>query len=96
MRQQHHFDIDGQTAQREAVKIRTMIRDLNRTVQVLDLEIVTEETRVGVRDLSDFAYPIMAKTMIARRENLKVTIAALEQRIAETDPAQLREIATAA
>jgi hypothetical protein len=96
MRHQHHFGIDGQTAQREAVKIRTMINDLNHTVQVLELEIETEEVRSGVRDLSNFAYPILSKTMVARRENLKGTIAALEQRLAEINPAHRGEIATAA
>jgi hypothetical protein len=96
MRHQRHFEIDGQIAQREAMQIGRMICDLNRTVQILDLEIKAEEVRSRVHDLSNFAYPIMAKTMVARRENLKVTIAALEQRIAEIDPAQLREIATAA
>ena len=96
MRHQHHFEIDGQTAQREAVKIRTMIRDLNRTVQVLDIEIATEENRVGLHDLSNFAYPILSKTMVARRENLKGTIAALEQRFAKINPAHRGEIATAA
>ena len=96
MRHLRYFEIDGQTAQREAVKIRTMIRDLYRTVQVLELEIVTEENRLGLHDLSNVAYPIMAKTMVARRENLKVTIAALEQRLAEIYPLNFGEIATAA
>jgi hypothetical protein len=93
---QRHFEIDGQTAQREAPQISTMIRDFNRTVQVLDLEIEAEEVRTGVHDLSHFAYPIMAKTMVARRENLRATIAALEQRLAQNDPAQPEEMATAA
>jgi hypothetical protein len=91
-----HFEANSQTTQREAAQISTIIRDLDRVVLDLDLEIKAEEVSSGVLDLSNFAYPIVSKTMVARRENLKVTIAALEQRLAEINPAQREEFATAA
>jgi hypothetical protein len=96
MKHQRHFEIDGQTALRETAQISTMIRDLNRTVQVLELEIETQEVRSGVRDLSNFAYPILSKTMVDRRDNLKVTNATLEQRLKQFNPTEPGEIATAA
>ena len=69
-----------------------MIADLDRIVHILDCDM----DRARVSDHSDAAYPMLARTLAARRKNLKVTIAALERRLAEIDPAQLGEIATAA
>jgi hypothetical protein len=57
----------------EAVKqIRILITDLARTVQSLDADIVVEEMR-GADDL--------VFTLDARRHNLMVTIASLEDRL---------------
>jgi hypothetical protein len=73
-----------------------LIADLDRIVHILDCDIATEEDRARVSDHSDAAYPMLARTLAARRKNLKVTIAALQRRLAEIDPAQPGEIATAA
>ena len=58
-----------------------MIVDLDRTVQILDCDVAAEEERARVFDLSDSAYPILARTLAARRDNLRDTIAALERRL---------------
>jgi hypothetical protein len=58
-----------------------MIGDLERTVQMLSTDILTGEARVRVFDRFEPAYPILARTLIARRPNLLVTIAALGQRL---------------
>jgi hypothetical protein len=55
--------------------------DLERTVQILNMDISTEEERVGVFDRSESSYPILARTLMARRDNLLETIAALDQRL---------------
>jgi len=55
-----------------------MIVDLDQVVQILASDIATEEERSRVFDRSDPAYSILARTLAARRDNLKVTIAALE------------------
>ena len=60
---------------------RHVERHLCRTIQILDIDILTEEERVRVFDVCDRAYPILARTLAARRDNLKVTVAALEQRL---------------
>jgi hypothetical protein len=95
MKTQRHFEIESETARREAAQIRTMIADLDRRVGLLNSDIASEEERVRVSDPSNFAYPIHAKTMAARRDNLRVTIAALDQRLEKIDAAQ-REAAAAA
>ncbi len=87
MRYQRHFDT-GEVTQREAVRIWKMIVDLDRTVQLLNCDITTEEERTGISDRSDVAYPILARMLATRRDNLKDTIAALEQRLSTLDQAE--------
>jgi hypothetical protein len=57
-----------------------MMVDLNRTVCLFGLR-STEEERARISDRSNSAYPILARTLAARRDNLRDTIAALEQRL---------------
>src|SRR5258708_33823876 len=83
MKTQHHFEIESEDARREVAQIRTMIVDLDRVARFLASDIVIEEERSRVADRSDPAYPILARTLAARRDNLKVTIATLQQRVEE-------------
>jgi hypothetical protein len=59
-----------------------LISDLDRIVQILNCDTATEEERVRVFDRSDFTYPLPAITLAARRDNLRDTLAVLEQRLA--------------
>jgi hypothetical protein len=88
MRQQHHFDT-RKAAQLEAIKIRKMIYDLDRSVQLLSSDIGIEEERTRISNRSDAAYSILARMMGARRDNLKDTIVALEKRLATLDQVEL-------
>ena len=81
MKRQRHFDA-SETVLREVAQIRNMIVDLDRSIQILDCDVANEEQRARVSDRSDPAYPILARALAARRDNLRDTIAALEQRLA--------------
>ena len=81
MKHQRHFERASDVAIREAAQISTMISDLDRLVRLLDCDITTEEERAWISDRSEPAYPILARTLAARRDNLRDTIAALEQRL---------------
>ena len=81
MKHQRHFESASDVASREAEQIRTLIANLERTVRFLDCDIETEQESAGVSDRADAAYPILARTLAARSDNLKDTIAALEKRI---------------
>jgi hypothetical protein len=81
MNHKRRFDT-SEALPREVAQIRRVIVDLDRTVQILDCDVATEEERVRVSDRSDPAYPILARALAARRDNLRETIAALEQRLA--------------
>jgi septation ring formation regulator EzrA len=80
MKHQRHFDASLGTL-REAAQIGTMIGDIDRVVRILDSDIATEEERARISDRSDAAYPMLARTLAARRDNLRDTIAALERRL---------------
>ena len=71
----------GISTSRQAAVIRSMVEDLNGTVQILDIEIRTEEERVRVFDKADALYPVLARTLTSRRDNLIVTVADLEKRL---------------
>jgi hypothetical protein len=92
----HHSGIAQETELKQAALIERMTDDLNRTVQILNIHISTEEERVRIFDRSDPAYPILARTLIARRDNLLVTIAALKQLLPAVGAATAQVIATAA
>jgi hypothetical protein len=86
MKHQRHFDT-REAAQLEAVQIWKMIVDLDRAVQLLDCDIATEEERTGTSDRCGAGYPILARMLATRRDNLKDTISALEQRLSRLDQA---------
>jgi hypothetical protein len=92
----HHSGTAQETALRQAAVSRGMIDDLGRTIQILNIDISSEEERVRVFDRSDPAYPILARTLTARRDNLIVTVADLQERlraIIATIPAAMAEAA---
>jgi len=78
MKHQRHFET---TISREAAQLRTLIADLDRIVQILNSEIAAEEEKAGVFDRFQAEYPMHARELAARRDNLTHTIAALEQRL---------------
>jgi hypothetical protein len=77
----HHSGTAQETALRQAAVIRGMMHDLGRTIQILNIDILTEEERALVFDRSGPAYPILARTLTARRDNLIVTVADLAERL---------------
>ena len=77
MRNQRLFDT-AHAATRDEVRIATLITALTRSMEVLSIDIDHEEERAQVCDILDAAYPMLARTLRARRDNLVATIAALE------------------
>ena len=66
------------TAVANRLQIATLIESLMRSVELLTVDVENEETRASVRDLSDPAYPVLARSLRARRDNIRATIASLE------------------
>jgi hypothetical protein len=80
--QMRQFGIESRQARREAEQIRTVIVDLDCTVQLLDCEIAAEELRARVFKPTNVAYPTLAKLLAVRRDNLLGKIAVLEKQLA--------------
>lgn len=94
MNMQTRFETTRQSAVRELAVLSKILADLVRTVQQIESDIAAEEERARVSDRSDVKYPVLARTLIGRRDNLRVTIAALEAR--HTERARYEQMATAA
>jgi uncharacterized small protein (DUF1192 family) len=62
-------------------KIETLVIGLTERVQLLESDIEAEEERTRCKDRRDAAYSILARALIARRDNLTATIAALQKRL---------------
>jgi hypothetical protein len=88
MKSKRQFDTH-QAKQRETIQVSMMIADIDRNARQLDYDILTEEERVGISDRSDPAYPILARMLATRRDNLKHTVTALERRLSELAQANL-------
>ena len=67
---------------RTATQLRTMMANLEQEIANLDVSIGSELALSRVRKPSHFAYPISARMMQARRNNLTATVAALSDRLA--------------
>ena len=79
MKHQRHFD--NRSRSREALQTQRLIADIDRVVQILNSDIVAEEQRTDVLNGSQAEYSMLARSLAARRDNLKGTIAALEKRL---------------
>ena len=66
------------TAAANRLQIATLIESLLRSVELLTIDIEHEETRAGVRNLSDATYPVLARSLRARKDNIRATMASLE------------------
>jgi hypothetical protein len=55
--------------------------DIRRVVDILNSDIAQEEALAGVSDLTRPEYPILARALVARRQNLESTIVSLQQRV---------------
>jgi hypothetical protein len=81
MKQLRHFD--RRPPSREAIQTRILIADIDRVVQILNSDIAAEEQQAAVFDRCQAEYPMLARNLAARRDNLRGTIAALEKRLSD-------------
>ena len=80
MKHQRRIDASA-AALKEARQTRRLIADIDRVVQILNSDIAAEEEQAQIFDRAHVEYPLLARGLAARRDNLRGTIAALEQRL---------------
>jgi hypothetical protein len=86
MEHQWDFKAASNFGSREVAQISGLISDLGRIVRIIDLDIAAQEQDARVFDTSKAAYPITARMLRTRRDNLANTIASLEKRLASLLP----------
>jgi hypothetical protein len=84
MRQQRHFG-SPDLSLREATQTKSLIADLDRIVQIIESDISLQEDQAQTSDCAHANYPLGARILAARRDNLKQTIALLERRLSSGD-----------
>lgn len=83
--------------QRQVADIEMMIADFGRKRAELDAQIAAEEERCGMSDPNHFKYPMTAKSLRNRRDNLESSLAELAVQLeiarheAEEEEAELRK-----
>ena len=69
------------------LRIATLIGDLSRLMEILAADIEHEEICSGTHDLADPNYPMLARNLRARKDNIEATIASLEALVQGTSKA---------
>lgn len=82
------FQVDDK--RRQVAQVEMMIAEFMRMIGDLDDQIVSEQNRVGIHDITHFAYPTFARAAMQRRDNLKVSVRELEDKLAHAQ-AELAE-----
>jgi hypothetical protein len=73
------FEVDEKA--RKVSDLETMIRDFESMASDLDRQILAEEERTGVRDVTHFAYSTFAKSAAQRRDNLRSSAEELRKKL---------------
>jgi hypothetical protein len=72
-------------ADKMTIKTQALIQDLERRVGLLNSDIMEEEARTTIRDLTNPFYPILTRNMRVRKDNLLGTIAILRSQLARRE-----------
>ncbi|ADZ69385.1 flagellar export protein FliJ [Polymorphum gilvum] len=73
------FQVDEK--RRQVTQIEAMIAEFNRMADELDDQIRSEQERVGITDVTHFAYPTYAKAAATRRDNLRNSALELNEQL---------------
>jgi flagellar FliJ protein len=75
-----HFEADNH--RRRLTQIELLITEMRLSIRNFDIDIKAEEQRTRISDPRHIAYSTLAMSAIQRRDNLKRTIAKLEEQLA--------------
>lgn len=71
-----------------SLQLHVLISDLHWRIQMLESDIAEEERKAGNADPGSSSYSMLALNLRARRDNLRVSIALLEARVARAAASQ--------
>ncbi len=73
------FQVDEK--RRQVAQIETMIAEFERLAADLDQQILAEQQRSGIHDVTHFAYPTFARAAMQRRDNLRTSADELKEQL---------------
>lgn len=68
----HRFQVDER--RRQVAELETMLEEFRRREHDLDQQVQAEQEKAGISDIAHYAYPMFAKSMRDRRENILQSI----------------------
>ncbi len=77
----HRFQVDER--RRQVADLEAMLEEFRRKETDLNRQVQIEQDKAGISDIGHYAYPMFAKSMLARRENLLHSIDNISRQLAE-------------
>ncbi|MBO6634963.1 flagellar export protein FliJ [Parvibaculum sp.] len=75
----HKFQVDEK--RRKVAELELMLEEFRQRERDLEAQVETEQRKAGISDVAHFAYPMFAKSVIRRRENILESIEGIERQL---------------
>jgi len=75
----HRFQVDEK--RRKLAELELMAQEFRARERELEAQVEAEQKKAGISDVAHFAYPMFAKSVIRRRENILTSIEDIERQL---------------
>jgi flagellar export protein FliJ len=75
----HRFQVD--VKRRKLAELELMAQEFRARERELEAQVLAEQKKAGISDVAHFAYPMFAKSVIRRRQNILASIEDIERQL---------------
>jgi flagellar export protein FliJ len=75
----HRFHVDEK--RRKLAELELMLQEFRARERELEAQVLAEQKKAGISDVAHFAYPMFAKSVIRRRQNILTSIEDIDRQI---------------
>jgi flagellar export protein FliJ len=75
----HRFHVDEK--RRKVAELELMLQEFRARERELEAQVLAEQKKAGISDVAHFAYPMFAKSVIRRRQNILTSIEDIDKQI---------------
>lgn len=75
----HRFHVDEK--RRKLAELELMLQEFRVRERELEAQVLSEQKKAGISDVAHFAYPMFAKSVIRRRQNILTSIEDIDRQI---------------
>lgn len=75
----HRFHVDEK--RRKLAELELMLQEFRARERELEAQVLSEQKKAGISDVAHFAYPMFAKSVIRRRQNILTSIEDIDKQI---------------